>query len=53
MYYEDDPYGEKSDVAVIYDDDDGTKVLANFHINKATNSASLTKTIGDRTVVKE
>lgn len=52
FFYEDDPYGERSDVAILYRDRDGFDVLANFHIDKGSNTASIRNTT-DKPVIKE
>lgn len=52
FFYEDDPYGERSDVAILYQDYDGLNVLANFHIDKGNNTASIRNTT-DKSVIKE
>ncbi len=52
FFYEDDPYGERSDVAILYQDYDGLNVLANFHIDKGSNTASIRNTT-DKSVIKE
>lgn len=52
FFYQDDPYGERSDVAILYQDYDGFYVLANFHIDKGSNTASIRNTT-DKPVIKE
>lgn len=52
FFYEDDPYGERSDVAILYRDRDGFGVLANFHIDKGSNTASIRNTT-DKPITKE
>ena len=52
FFYEDDPYGERSDVAILYRDRYGFDVLANFHIDKGSNTASIRNTT-DKPITKE